>query len=420
MLPTSKTQLRLKGASNVIAIILPFAFILCAPLPSSAETSKPPTVSSRYTTSKGAQIPAPVSAPQVAPLAQPVRQVSLIAPKIEMWPDQIEAHGNIMPWQETRIGTEIGGLRLVSVQANVGDVVKKGQVLAQLNPAPVEAELDAANAQLMEVQAALAQATATLERAKRLAPSGGVSQQEMTLYETQKQTAAARLNAARAQVKTQQLRLNSATLVAPDDGVISSRSVAEGAIVQAGSELFRLIRQGRLEWRAEVKGETLLKISAGQEVTVKSPMELEVKGHVRQVSPTIDMTTRNGLVYVDLPPNTNLKAGLYVSGTIALIKRKALTLPSSAVLHEGEVSRVFKVNASSKIEAVEVQIGRVKDGLEEITSGLDGHTQVIAKDVELLKTGETVNVQETQEGQKVTQVSSSPSAFDLQADSKHE
>jgi len=220
----------------------------------------------------------------------------------------------------------------------------------------------------------------------------------MTLYETQKQTAAARLNAARAQVKTQQLRLNSATLVAPDDGVISSRSVAEGAIVQAGSELFRLIRQGRLEWRAEVKGETLLKISAGQEVTVKSPLELEVKGHVRQVSPTIDMTTRNGLVYVDLPPNTNLKAGLYVSGTIALIKRKALTLPSSAVLHEGEVSRVFKVNASSKIEAVEVQIGRVKDGQEEITSGLDGHTQVIAKDVELLKTGDTVNVQEAQEG----------------------
>lgn len=394
MPPNPKPKHRRQGVSSALAL----AFVLAHSTAFSAEPSPRPapnsTAANAPTAAPLSPAPAPAAVPQVTPPPPAVRSVSLVTPKTETWPDQIEAQGNIMPWQETRIGTEIGGLRLVSILANVGDIVKKGQVLARLNPTPVEADLEAATAQLMEAQAAQAQAVATLDRAKRLAPSGGVSQQELTQYETQKRTAEARFNAARAQVKTQQLRLDSATLVAPDDGVISSRSVAEGAIVQAGSELFRLIRQGRLEWRAEVKGETLLRLSVGQEVTVKSPLGPDVKGHVRQVSPTIDLTTRNGLAYVDLPVDTNLKAGLFVSGTLAMNKRKALVLPSRAVQHEGETRRVFKVNADSKLEAVEVQIGRVRDGHEEITSGLDGDVQVVATAVELLRAGDPVKVAE--------------------------
>lgn len=395
MLPTFKIPCRLKDTTIAMALALPLAFIVGATTPSNAQT--PAAVAPK---TQGAA-PLPPPAPKVAP--EPARTVTLVTPKMEMWPDQMEATGNVMPWQETRIGTEIGGLRVLSVLVNAGDVVKKGQVLARLNPVTVETELDAANAQLMEAQAALAQAEATLERGKRLAPSGGVSQQELTLYETQKQTAAARVNAARAQVKTQQLRLDSATLVAPDDGVISSRSAIEGAIVQAGSELFRLIRQGRLEWRAEVKGEMLLKLRVGQKVTVNSPLGPDVEGHVRQISPTIDLTTRNGLVYVDLPLDTNLKAGLKVTGTLALSKRKALVVPATAVLHEGEAARVFKVNAESKVEAVEVKVGRVHDDYEEITAGLDAHSPIVAKDVGLLKVGERVKAQAAPEAQKLTQ-----------------
>ena len=402
MLPTFTIPCRLKSA----AIAMTLAFIVSATTSSIAQTPPAPVVAPKATDAAPHAAPLPPPAPKVAP--EPARAVTLVTPKTEMWPDQLEATGNVMPWQETRIGTEIGGLRVLSVLVNAGDVVKKGQVLARLNPVTVETELDAANAQLMEAQAALAQAEATLERGKRLAPSGGVSQQELTLYETQKQTAAARVNAARAQVKTQQLRLDSATLVAPDDGVISARSAIEGAIVQAGSELFRLIRQGRLEWRAEVKGETLLKLRVGQKVTVNSPLGPDVEGHVRQVSPTIDLTTRNGLVYVDLPLDTNLKAGLKVTGTLALSKRKALVLPASAVLHDGETARVFKINAESRVDAVEVKTGRVQDGYEEITAGLDAHSQVIAKDIDSLKVGERVKAQTAPEALKVTQVPAEP------------
>lgn len=322
------------------------------------------------------------ASPASAATAPP--RLARVRPRIESWPELIEARGNIMPWQETLIGTEVGGLRLLSVEVNVGDVVKKGQVLARLNPTTVEVDLEAANAHLVEAEAGLAQAAATLERANRLAPGGGVSQQELTLYQTQKHTAEARLNAARAQVRTQQLRLDFATLVAPDDGIISSRAAAEGAIVQAGSELFRLIRQGRLEWRAEVRGETLLKLAPEQEATVRSPLGPAVRGRVRQVSPTIDLKTGNGLVYVDLPPDTHLKAGLHVGGTLTMGQRQVLTLPVSALLREPGRTRVLKLDAGGRIEAVTVRTGSERDGRVEIVAGIDEHSELVAEPDEQL------------------------------------
>ncbi|WP_153112154.1 efflux RND transporter periplasmic adaptor subunit [Propionivibrio limicola] len=316
---------------------------------------------------------------------QTPQPITVIKPKVDFWPEQVDAKGNIMPWQESHIGTEVGGLRLLSVLVNVGDIVRKGQVLARLNPATVETELETAKAQFEEAEATLTQAVATLERAKRLMPSGGVSQQEMMRYETQKHTAEARLNAARAQLKKQQLRLDNTTLVANDDGVISASAASEGAIVQSGSELFRLIRQGRLEWRAEVDGETLLKLSPGQEVTVKSPLGTDVKGRVRQASPAVDLTTRTGLAYVDLPTEAHLKAGLRVSGTLTVGKRRVLSVPATAVQRQEGGARVFKVGEDNKIDAVDVKTGRVNDDWIEITAGLDENTPIVANSASLQK-----------------------------------
>lgn len=366
------TRRRITAAAVALTLIVPTSLVLSAT----------PTAA-----------PQPATAPRATTPPPPptlVRNVALVRPKTELWPDRIEAAGNIMPWHETAISTEVGGLRLVSVLVSEGDTVKKGQILARLNAATVETDLDVTNAQLAEAEAVLAQAAATLERANRLAPSGGVSRQELTLYETQKHTAEARLNAARAQVKRQQLKLEFATLSAPDDGVISSSSASEGSIVQAGSELFRLIRQGRLEWRAEVKGELLMKLAAGQEVLIKSPLGPEVKGRIRRVSPTVDVKTRNGLAYVDLPAGTDLKAGLNVAGSIGLGKRKALVVPAAAVLSQGGTARVFKLDADNKLEAIEVKTGRVRDDWVEILAGLDDHTPVVARDLKLLKEGELV------------------------------
>ena len=90
-------------------------------------------------------------------------------------------------------------------------------------------------------------------------------------------------------------------VLAPDDGVVSVRSATVGAVVAPGTELFRLIRQGRLEWRAEVAATDLARLSVGQNVRVQPVGGPALTGTVRMVAPTLDPQTRNALVYVDLP-----------------------------------------------------------------------------------------------------------------------
>ena len=379
MFPANTPRNRIKAAALLAALALPITLVIGA-----TPFTPPPGA---------AQIPIvtkPLASAAKAEPAAPLRQVTVLRAKTENWPERLEASGNVMPWHESRIGTEVSGLRLASVLVNEGDLVKKGQVLARFDTASVETDLDVANAQRVEAEAVLAQASATLERANRLAPSGGVSRQELTLYETQKHTAEARLNAARAQVKRQQIKMELATVNAPDDGLISSATALEGSIVQGGSELFRLIRQGRLEWRAEVRGDMLLKLAAGQEVVIHSPLGNDIKGRVRRVSPTIDIATRNGYVYVDLPAGSDMKSGLNVSGSFNLGKSKALVIPASALLRQGSQSQVLAVDADGKIEMLAVTTGRTRDDWVEILSGLDEQTPIVARNLKGLKDGDLV------------------------------
>ncbi|PAT00437.1 MAG: hypothetical protein BSR46_02540 [Candidatus Dactylopiibacterium carminicum] len=342
------------------------SMVLCLALPAQAAGTAP----------VAEQSAAAVPAAPIQPAAPVVRAVSLVKPRFEQWSERVDVQGNVMPWQEIRINTDTGGLRLTSVQVNIGDSVTRGQTLAQLDTTSVEAELASVNAQLVEAEATFAQADATLSRANRLATSGGVSKQELTQYETQKQTAGARLAVAQARVKTQQIKLATAKLVAPDDGVISARFVDEGDIVRSGSELFRLIRQGKLEWHAEVPGETLLRIDPGQEAVIISPLGDEVRGHVRRISPTIDIKTRTGLVYVELPASARFKAGLLVSGSLT-IQRRALVLPAKAVQQSEGNAVVFTVGADNKAQAVPVKLGRSQDGKQEVLSGVNDRSRVI-------------------------------------------
>lgn len=331
------------------------------------------------------------SAPPPAKAAEPpLRQLAWRHPKSESWPETVEAKGYIMPWQELRIATEIGGLRLASVTAGIGDRVRKGQILARLETATIETDIDSATGQLAEAEATLAQAVATVERARRLAPSGGVSQQELTLYETQRHTAEARVRVARAQEKRQQLRLQNATIVAPDDGLISAAGAAEGAIVPAGSELFRLIRQGRLEWRAEVRGELLVRLAKGQEVTIERSGAADVPGKIRLVSPTIDLGTHNGLAYIDLPADTNLKAGLNVSGRITVARRKVLTVPDSLLIRRNDAARLLLIDADDKLRVIEVSVGQSRNGWSEVSGNLDEHSRLALDSGDDFRNGETV------------------------------
>jgi len=307
-------------------------------------------------------------------------------------PLRIAANGNIAAWQEASIGTEANGLRLADVKVNVGDVVRRVQVLATFAPETIEVELAQSKAAVVEAEATLAEAAANADRARSLQATGALSDAAIAQYTTAERTAKARLDAQRAAARARQLRVAQTAVLAPDDGVISARSATVGAVLPAGQELFRMIRKGRLEWRAEVAANDLALVSAGMAVTLTTAGGGVVTGTTRMVAPTVDPQTRNGLVYVDLPTPGPARAGMFARGEFDVGSSTALTLPQSAVLLRDGFSYVYLVDAESKARQTKVGVGRRIGDRIEVTGGVDASARVVASGGGFLADGDTVRI----------------------------
>lgn len=324
------------------------------------------------------------------------------------FPIRVSANGNIMAWQEASIGTEANGLRLTDVKVNVGDKVRRGQPLATFVADTVEAELAQSRAAVAEADVALAEAAANAERARLLQESGALSAQQIHQYLSAERTARARLDAARAVEKTQRLRVAQTRIAAPDDGVISARAATVGAVLPAGQELFRLIRGGRLEWRAEVAATDLARLKPGQKVRITPNGGNAIEGRLRMLAPVIDIQTRNGMVYVDLPPSDTARAGMFARGEFEIGASEVMTLPQSAVqLREG-FSYVMRVGPDSRVIQTKVTPGRRSGDRVQITSGLDKEDRVVVSGAAFLGDGDLVLVADGPK--KAARPTASPSA----------
>lgn len=330
-----------------------------------------------------------------AAAAKPALTVTVTSPQAASVPLKIAANGNVTAWQEASIGTEANGLRLAEVRVNVGDVVKRGQVLATFAADTIAAEVAQTRAAVAEAEATLAEAAANAQRARELQATGALSAQAINQYLTAERTAQARLEAQRAIARTQQLRLAQTQVLAPDSGVISARSATVGAVLPAGQELFRLIRGGRLEWRAEVAAADLAQLKPGLAATVTPAGGAPIAGTVRMVAPTVDPATRNGIVYVDLPQPGAARAGMFARGEFAVGQAQGLSLPQSAVLLREGFSYVLKVGPDSKVQQVKVATGRRWADRVEITGGIDKNVRVVAAGGGFLGDGDLVRVVET-------------------------
>jgi HlyD family secretion protein len=323
---------------------------------------------------------------------KPALSVNVTQPQTLALPLQIRANGNIAAWQEASIGTEANGLRLADVKVNVGDAVKRGQVLATFAPEPVQAAMAQIRAAVVEAEATLAEAASNAQRARGLQATGALSEATINQYLTAERTAQARLEAQRALARSQQLRLGQTQVLAPDNGIISARAATVGAVLPAGQELFRMIRQGRLEWRAEVASTDMGSLKPGMKAVVTPASGLPVQGVVRTVAPTVDPATRNGLVYVDLPSPGSARAGMFARGEFEVGSGSGLTLPQSAVTVREGFSYVLRVGADSKVTQVKVAVGRRVGDRIEIVSGIDANARVVAAGGGFLGDGDTVRV----------------------------
>ncbi|MES2756077.1 MAG: efflux RND transporter periplasmic adaptor subunit [Pseudomonadota bacterium] len=326
--------------------------------------------------------------------ARPALTVTTVRASPARLPIKLAANGNVVAWQEAIIGSETGGFRLTEVRVNVGDVVKKGQVLAVFSADSVNADVAQARAALQETRANAAEAAANAARARTLASSGALSAQQISQYMTAEQTANARIAASQATLAAQQLRLKYTQVVAPDSGVISARTATVGSVVGVGTELFRMIRQGRLEWRAEVTASELSRVKPGATALVKAANGSELTGRVRMIAPTIDPQTRSALVYVDLPPmlgaSAPFKAGMFASGQFELGTSEAMTVPQQAVVVRDGFSYVFRLNGDQRVSQLKVQTGRRLSDRIEVVSGLTPETLVVVGGAGFLNDGDLV------------------------------
>ena len=338
--------------------------------------------------------PAPAAAPKAA------LTVTLVQPQRQQWPVTLAANGSIAAWQEASIGAEVSGLRVAELHAAVGDSVKRDQVLVTFASESVQADVALARAALNEAQANAADAVANAERARAVQGTGALSAQQINQYLTQEQTAQARVASSKAQLDAQLLRLKQTQLLAPDSGVISARSASVGSVVAAGTEMFKLIRQGRLEWRGEVTSAELGRVPPGTTVLLTSPTGAQAKGRVRMLAPTVDASTRNGLVYVDvLAPVASGKAlvadfkpGMYARGEFVLGQAGAMSVPQTAVVLRDGFSYVYRVGPDNKVSQRKVQTGRVVGAQVEIQSGVDPQDKLVASGGSFLSDGDLVKV----------------------------
>ena len=318
--------------------------------------------------------------------------VTAVQPVQSTLPLKLPANGTVVAWQEAIIGSEANGLRLVDVKVNVGDRVAKGQVLASFATEQVNAEVAQAQASFAEAQANALDAAGNADKARTLQASGALSEQQINQYTTADKTAKARLEAAKAMLVVQQVRLQQTGVVAPDSGVISSRSATVGAVVGSGTELFKMIRGGRLEWRAEVTSAEMAGIKTGTAATVIAASGAQVQGKVRMIAPTVDSVTRNALVYVDLPANANIKAGMFARGEFELGSSSVLTLPQQALVLRDGFTYAMRIEPGNKVSQIKLQTGRRSGDAVEIVRGVKPGEQYVAGGVAFLADGDVVKV----------------------------
>ncbi|MDT7835044.1 efflux RND transporter periplasmic adaptor subunit [Aquabacterium sp. OR-4] len=368
------------AAQLIVAAVALFAVLLQVAQAAPVASAKPAS-------------PAGPAGTAAATAGPPALAVLTTRPQPARLPLRVAANGNIAAWQENSIGSTSEGLRLAEVLVQVGDRVRRGQVLARFDTALLDAELASRRAAWAEAEASAAEALANAGRAQALQASGAMSAQQIGQFQLAAHTAQARRDAAQAQLQAQQLRLAQSLVRAPDDGVISASLATVGAVPSAGQALFRLIRRQRLEWRAEVPAAQLAQLAPGQAVSVVPVGGPVLRGTVRSVAPVVDPSTRNGLVYVDLPVGSAARAGMFARGDIDIgAGPAALTLPATAVLQREGGDCVFTLGAGARVVQTRVTIGRRAGDRVEVLAGIDASSRVVAAGASFLADGDRVRV----------------------------
>ena len=303
----------------------------------------------------------------------------------------VTASGSVSAWEEVPVGAETGGLVATGVFVDEGAYVRQGQPLVQLNDALLRAQLGQQQAAVAAAQANVARDEAALARARELRDRGFLSQASLDTALANERASKAGLDSARASLSEIRTRLNQATIRAPVSGMVASRSVTRGQIVQPGTELFRLVRDGRLELDAQVPETELRLVRAGMAAVVTSEQAGQTTGSVRIVTPEVDPQSRLGVARISLTGGA-LRPGMFARAEIDVGAQPALTVPSQAIVYREGKPGVYVIDRGDRVRFQSVETGGRDGGALAITAGLTAGQRVVVQGAGFLGDGDLVRV----------------------------
>ena len=306
-------------------------------------------------------------------------------------PRTVTASGTISAWEEVPVGAETGGLTATAVYVDEGRYVRQGAPLVQLNDALLRAQLRQQQAAVQTAEANADRDQAALDRAQELKERGFLSQASLDTALANKRSSDASLLAARASLSETRTRLSQATIRAPVSGLVISRNVTRGQIVSAGSELFRIVRDGRLELDAQVPETDLGLVRAGQTAIVSSDQVGETTGTVRIVTPEVNPETRLGVARISLTAGGGFRPGMFGRARIDVGASPAVTVPTASVLYRENRPGVFILDNQGRARFRPVVIlTRAREWTA--VEGIDAGVSVIVQGAGFLGEGDRVRV----------------------------
>ncbi|WP_298746049.1 efflux RND transporter periplasmic adaptor subunit [uncultured Brevundimonas sp.] len=318
------------------------------------------------------------------------QSVTVATAALRNLPRTVTASGTVSAWEDVPVGAETGGLTATAVHVDEGSYVRQGQPLVQLNDALLTAQLRQRQAAVQTAEANADRDQAALDRAEELKARGFLSQASLDTALANRRSSDASLAAARAALSETRTRLAQATIRAPVSGLVISRKVTRGQIVSPGAELFRIVRDGRLELDAQVPETDLGLVRAGQGAVISSDQVGETTGTVRIVTPEVDPQTRLGVARIALTGG-GFRPGMFGRARIQVGAQPAVTVPTAAVLYRENRAGVFVMGADGRARFRPVTVlSRTTD--QTAVTGVDAGARVVVEGAGFLGEGDRVTV----------------------------
>lgn len=307
----------------------------------------------------------------------------------------ITGSGTVAAWQEAPIGAEVGGLTATAVLADEGQYVQQGQPLLKMNDAVLRAQFQQAQAGIQSARAQAVEAERAYQRYKELFDKGYASQSALDQKEAAYKTAQAQVATAEASAAQAQTQLNQTVVRAPVSGLITSRTAVAGQIVSPGTELFRIVRDNRIEMNMEVVETELSALKAGMSATVTGETGQTVTGTVRVVTPAVNQQTRLGYARISIPAGAGFKPGQFARASITVGEQPAVLIPQKAVVYQQNQPVAFVVGANNKVSGRKVKTGERRGDAIVIASGVSAGEKVVTSGAGFLVDGDAVRVSRT-------------------------